>query len=183
MSQPTGMKYVLAIDLGTSGPKVGIISIHGKVVDSAFEKIETLLIPQGGAEQDPDEWWSAIKRASRRLLEKGSVPEKDIMAVSSTSQWSGTVAVDAEGNPLMNAIIWMDSRGSPYVQEMTGGESAIVFDTLPSDDPVRRKPDISRAVKLLGWEPTVSLKEGLERTIDYFRELKESFDRDGMPDN
>ena len=45
---------------------------------------------------------------------------------------------------------------------------------LPADDPVRRKPDISRARELLGWEPVVPLSEGLARTVDYFRELLNS---------
>jgi nucleoside-diphosphate-sugar epimerase len=40
---------------------------------------------------------------------------------------------------------------------------------LPTDDPVRRQPDITRAKAMLGWEPTIPLAEGLERTIEYFR--------------
>jgi len=83
------------------------------------------------------------------------------------------------GNPSEQTILDI----ARIIQEMIGGESAIVFGAMPSDDPARRKPDISRATRLLGWEPTVSLKEGLDRTIDYFRELKKSFDRDGMPEN
>ena len=54
------------------------------------------------------------------------------------------------------------------VIEMTGSRSGIVFKPLPVDDPTQRKPDISRARQELGWQPTVSLREGLERTIAYF---------------
>ena len=54
------------------------------------------------------------------------------------------------------------------VIEMTGSSSGIVFKPLPTDDPTQRKPDISRATQELGWQPTVSLREGLERTIAYF---------------
>jgi UDP-glucuronate decarboxylase len=54
------------------------------------------------------------------------------------------------------------------VIEMTGSRSGIVFEPLPMDDPTQRKPDISRANQELGWQPTVSLREGLERTIAYF---------------
>ncbi|MBB3657690.1 UDP-glucuronate decarboxylase [Rhizobium sp. BK650] len=54
------------------------------------------------------------------------------------------------------------------VVEMTGSKSDIVFKPLPIDDPTQRKPDISRAKQELGWQPTVSLREGLERTIAYF---------------
>jgi xylulokinase len=114
-------KFVLAIDLGTSGPKVALVSTTGTVVEREFEATQLHLLPNGGAEQDPDDWWQAIKRATRRLLATGSVPLADIVALSCTSQWSGTVAVDRAGNHVMNAIIWMDSRGAPYVRRITGG--------------------------------------------------------------
>lgn len=54
------------------------------------------------------------------------------------------------------------------VIEMTGSKSGIVFKPLPADDPAQRKPDISRAKQELGWQPKVSLREGLEKTIAYF---------------
>jgi dTDP-glucose 4,6-dehydratase len=52
---------------------------------------------------------------------------------------------------------------------LTGSKSTIRFDPLPEDDPKVRHPDISRANRLLGWTPKISLEEGLRRTIDYFR--------------
>ena len=55
------------------------------------------------------------------------------------------------------------------VLRLTGSESAIVHEALPVDDPQVRRPDISRAKQLLGWEPAVQLDTGIQRTIDYFR--------------
>ena len=55
------------------------------------------------------------------------------------------------------------------VLEMTGSSSQIEFHPLPTDDPKVRRPDISRARRLLGWEPRVDLREGLSMTIEYFR--------------
>ena len=52
------------------------------------------------------------------------------------------------------------------VKELTGSESEIVYAPLPTDDPQIRRPDISRARELLGWEPTVALRDGLKTTID-----------------
>lgn len=114
-------KYILAIDLGTSGAKTGLVSTHGEVIDSEFEETTLFLLPQGGAEQDPDEWWNAILKSSKSLLERRSVPAEEIVAVSCTAQWSGTVPVDRDGNHLMRGIIWMDSRGSRYIKELIGG--------------------------------------------------------------
>ena len=59
------------------------------------------------------------------------------------------------------------------IKEISGSSSEIVFRPLPEDDPVRRKPDITLAKQKLGWEPTVPIREGLERTIRYFRETLE----------
>ena len=55
------------------------------------------------------------------------------------------------------------------VLEVTGSNSALKFEPLPVDDPTRRCPDISKARRLLGWEPHIALKEGLAKSLDYFR--------------
>ena len=55
------------------------------------------------------------------------------------------------------------------IKDMTGSSSEIVFEELPEDDPKQRKPDISKAKELLDWQPTVTLKEGLAKTIEYFK--------------
>ncbi len=116
-----GDRYILAIDLGTSGPKSALVTTTGEVVDYAFEENEVILLPGGGAEQRPDEWWQTIIRTARRVLEKGLVPNEDIAAVCCSTQWSGTVAVDRDGTPLFNAIIWLDSRGNRYIKDIAGG--------------------------------------------------------------
>jgi UDP-glucuronate decarboxylase len=56
------------------------------------------------------------------------------------------------------------------VTELTGSRSEITYLPLPTDDPVRRRPDITRATELLDWTPTIPLREGLRRTISYFRD-------------
>ena len=55
--------------------------------------------------------------------------------------------------------------------ELTGSSSKLVFEPLPEDDPTQRQPNIARAQRLLGWEPTIPLRDGLTRTIDYFRSI------------
>jgi nucleoside-diphosphate-sugar epimerase len=60
-------------------------------------------------------------------------------------------------------------QAAVMIKEMTGSESKIIYKPLPKDDPTRRKPDITKAKKLLGWEPAVGLKQGLEKTIEWFK--------------
>jgi UDP-glucuronate decarboxylase len=69
------------------------------------------------------------------------------------------------GNPGEFTILEL----ATMVKELTGSKSEIVFQPLPQDDPARRRPDISLAKAKLRWEPTIPLREGLIRTIDYFR--------------
>lgn len=71
------------------------------------------------------------------------------------------------GNPVEVSILSFAER----VREQTGTVSQICFEPLPSDDPVRRRPDIAQARKLLDWEPEVDLEEGLRLTVDYFDDL------------
>ncbi len=63
------------------------------------------------------------------------------------------------------------SELAAMVVGLVGGDSKIVMEPLPVDDPRQRRPDLSVAKRMLGWGPTVSLKEGLGKTIDYFREV------------
>ena len=56
-----------------------------------------------------------------------------------------------------------------FIIDLTNSKSNILFGDLPDDDPVKRKPDISKAKKILGWEPTIDLMNGLSKTINYFK--------------
>ena len=70
------------------------------------------------------------------------------------------------GNPKEMTIIELAKR----IVAMTDSRSQIVYRPLPLDDPKVRQPDIARARKLLGWEPLVTLEDGLARTIDYVKQ-------------
>jgi len=69
------------------------------------------------------------------------------------------------GNPGEFTILQL----AEMVIRMTGSKSKIVYQPLPSDDPLQRKPDITKAKSILGWEPKIPLEEGLKHTIEYFR--------------
>jgi len=121
LGDPETCDCTLAIDLGTSGPKVALVSVQGQVIACEIEKTPVELLPGGGAEQSPDDWWRAICAATHRLMARPKVSRRTIVGICCTTQWSGTVAVDRDGRPLGNAIIWMDARGAPYVKRITSG--------------------------------------------------------------
>ena len=70
------------------------------------------------------------------------------------------------GNPSEKTVLEL----AEYIRELTGGRSEIVHNPLPVDDPKQRRPNIERAKRHLGWEPEVSLEEGIAATLDDFRE-------------
>jgi xylulokinase len=116
-----GDAYVLAVDLGTGGPKAAVVSATGRIVSHAFEPVGVELTPDGGAEQDPVRWWSAVTDAARRALADAGVEPRAVIGVGCTAQWSGTVAIGTDGQAIGNAVIWMDSRGASAVRRAVGG--------------------------------------------------------------
>jgi len=81
------------------------------------------------------------------------------------------LAKSSEHDPVNigNPTEWTILECAKEVQALVGSECEIIFKPLPQDDPTRRRPDITRARTLLGWEPKVSLREGLGRSLDYFK--------------
>lgn len=72
------------------------------------------------------------------------------------------------GNPVEISMLELADK----IIRLTGSSSKLAFKPLPVDDPVRRKPDISCIKEATGWQPTISIEEGLSRTIEYFRRLE-----------
>jgi xylulokinase len=157
-----GSRHVLAWDLGTTGAKVGIVNDQGQVIASDFEPTPHILLPDGGAEQRPEDWWNALVKATLRLLARNVVERTSIAALGVTAQWSGTVAVDRDGTPLGNAIIWMDSRGAPQIRKLTGG---IV--EFAGYAPLK----LARWLRLTGGAPTHGGKDSLAHIL-YLREAQ-----------
>ena len=104
---------VLAIDLGTSGCKGAVVSLEGHVAGAARVAIETMHLPDGGAEQDPEAVWAAVSSACRDAVRRSGVAPRDLRAVICTGQYSSVVPVAADGRPTANMILWLDRRGAP----------------------------------------------------------------------
>lgn len=107
-------RYALAIDLGTSGPKVALVGVDGRVVAHTNRLVETKLIPPDGAEQDPEEIWSAIVDAVQQVLREAARPSEEIVGVLCSSHYFSLVPVDADANPTTNLLVWLDKRGAKY---------------------------------------------------------------------
>jgi xylulokinase len=117
--------HLLGLDLGTSGLKVAVTTLRGEILGSAVERYPLHVLGGGGVEQDPGDWWDAVVRGTRRVLGETGIDPSRVAGVACSAQWSGTVAVDDQGRPLMRAIIWMDSRGADQVRRVTRGVPAV----------------------------------------------------------
>jgi xylulokinase len=122
-SAPASEQFVLAVDLGTSGLKVGLVSLTGAI---AWHDRAPLSTREDGhaATQDASVWWELVREAARRGLGSGAVPPPQVVAVSVTGQWASTVPVDARGRPVGECVLWMDTRGAPWSREVVGGPVA-----------------------------------------------------------
>lgn len=117
-------EHVLAVDLGTTGIKVGLVSVHGEIAWHADTTVPTTLLDGGGAEQDAEGWWQIVADFARAAMAGGGVPAEQVVAVSCTGQWASTVPVGADGRPVGPSIQWMDQRGGVHTRRAIGGRVA-----------------------------------------------------------
>jgi xylulokinase len=124
VSRETADRFVLSVDLGTGGPKVGLVSVRGQLVYAEHQVTETTLLPGGGAVQDPEHWWTLVTQAAKRALTSGAIDPDHVVAVSCTGQWASTVPVDEQGHPVGPCLLWLDGRGGRHTRATIGGPLA-----------------------------------------------------------
>ncbi len=112
--------YMLAIDLGTSGPKVALVGEQGETAACAARSIATAVVGTDGAEQSASEMWSVVADASREVIARSGVARERILGVVCESQYFSIIPLDANGEALANCILWLDKRGGRYTLELYG---------------------------------------------------------------
>jgi len=125
---------MLAVDLGTGGPKTALVTTTGEVLAHELTSVETTRLPGGGAIQDPDQWWAAVTGSARRLLDAGVVAPERVVGVACTGQWGSTVPVGSDGQAVGPCLLWMDGRGHRYSRVVLRGPGPI---RIEGYDPTR----------------------------------------------
>ena len=154
--------YVLAVDLGTGGPKVALLAATGRLVAHAFQAVGIDLTEDGGAEQSPAEWWDAVVASARQVLADSGVAPERVVGLGCTAQWSGTVPVDETGAAIGPAISWMDSRGARAVRETVRGALNVQGYSASK---------LARWVRRTGGIPSLSGKDPVGH-IHFLRQLR-----------
>ncbi len=105
---------VLTYDVGTTGLKTCMFSISAdesvRFIAGEVDTYELHVLENGGVEQEPDDWWNAMGRSTKKLLAKTGVSNEEIKGISFCSQFQTVVMVDEQGRPLRRAMSCMDSR-------------------------------------------------------------------------
>ena len=107
--------HVIAYDVGTTGAKACLYRFHdpsrpAELLASAASEYRLRLLPGGGAEQDPGDWWSGLCAATRTILGSRGVPPAAVQGIAFCCQMQGLVLVDADGTPVRPAMTYMDQR-------------------------------------------------------------------------
>ena len=120
MSEP---KYVIAYDIGTTGVKTCVFSISDKIelLAAASEGYKLYVMPNGGAEQDPDEWWNAMRNSTNIVMKKSKINKENITGISFCSQMQGVVLVDKDAKAVRRAFSYMDQRATNELRDGMGG--------------------------------------------------------------
>ncbi len=161
-----GAPWLLAVDLGTGGPKVGAVGLDGAILATSFTAVPTVPTDDGGFEQDVELWWDGIRAGVRAFVNDGVVDGADLHAVGLTSQWSSTVAVDAQGRPVGRCLMWSDRRGADHVRRRVGGPVAGLAPLVAAE-----------AIRLAGTVPLTSGEDPLGHELFWRFERPEQYAR------
>jgi xylulokinase len=111
-------QYLLAHDLGTTGNKATLYDEKGELRGSAVYGYAVAYPHDGWAEQNPRDWWEAVCRSTRQLLEQTGIRAEDVACVSFSAQMMGCLLVDGAGEPLRPMITWADTRSAAQEKRM-----------------------------------------------------------------
>ena len=110
--------YLLGIDIGTSACKVAVFDKSGEVVANDSAGYDVLYSREGWAEQNPNDWWHGVCRATKRMLSESGILPEEIGGVGIDGQSWAAVAIDRAGEVLTNTPIWMDTRAEDICREL-----------------------------------------------------------------
>lgn len=123
------MRYLLGIDIGTSGTKTLLCDEKGRVRGTASAEYPCYTPKPGWSEQDPKDWWNATIKTVRAVLRKTQIEGHRVAAIGLSGQMHGSVFLDAGGNVIRRALLWNDQRTSVQcraIEKAAGGRAALI---------------------------------------------------------
>lgn len=115
------MKYLIGIDVGTTGTKSLLFTEQGTLITTAYRGYDLINEKPGYAEQDPSDWYQAVAETVRQCL-TGMEDPSQVTAVSISAQGGTMIAVDRDGNPVRRAVSWLDRRAKREAEQLCEGK-------------------------------------------------------------
>ena len=109
-SEAREARYILAHDMGTSSDKAVLVDYSGNICATAVEAYPTFYPNPAWVEQNPEDYWNAVAKASRRIISENKIDPASIKGVVFSTQAQGIIPVDEDGSVLYNNITWVDGR-------------------------------------------------------------------------
>ena len=119
------MDYLLTHDVSSTGCKAAIVTIDGRLLNTAFESYPTYYPQPLWSEQDPEDWWQAIILSTKRVMEASGINADQIIGLAFSSTMTNIVVMDEQRKLLRPCIFWMDGRAGEearYIMRRLGGE-------------------------------------------------------------
>lgn len=132
------MKYLLGIDVGTTGTKAILFRQDGKLIGQAYQGYPIQTPNVGQCEQDPEDWWNSVCATVKQVTDDASI-RSNIVAMAMSTQGGTMVGVDAEGKAVRPAMVWNDSRCAQEREQMK-----------------QDMPDLD-VYRVCGWHPSDSM--------------------------
>jgi len=114
-------KLILSFDIGTSYIKTSLVDTKFNILATELDKYPIYFPKKGYVEQDPLDWWNAVVKTTKRLVQEKSVDASKIVGITFGGQALCTVPINKDGEPLMRAISWMDARAAEQAKKVAGG--------------------------------------------------------------
>ncbi|MFO7928891.1 MAG: xylulokinase [Candidatus Humimicrobiaceae bacterium] len=122
-------KYIIGIDIGTTGCKSIMVDANGQLVCSATEEYPLYTPNPGWAEQNPGDWWDATVKTLQRIIKESAIPTEKIKGIGLSGQMHGLVPLDKNGEVVRPAFLWNDQRTGKQCREIidaVGGEKELL---------------------------------------------------------
>lgn len=119
------MDYLLTYDVSSTGCKAAIVTIDGRLLKTAFESYPTYYPQPLWSEQDPEDWWQAIIRSTKRVMEDSGIEADQVIGLAYSTTMTNIVVMDEQRTLLRPCIFWMDGRAGEearYIMRRLGGE-------------------------------------------------------------
>ncbi len=128
------MRYLIGIDVGTTGAKALLIDEKGKIIAKGSQEYPLLTPKIGWAEQNPEDWWKATRRAIGEVLKSSGINSADVKGIGLSGQMHGAVFLDKKGKILRPAILWCDQRTEDEcrkINEIVGEQKVLELTSNP----------------------------------------------------